>query len=260
MQRDNVVDFIRLIPDARAPRRADRSAAGYLPSRAVRYCEALTTATAYGYWVFPPIDIELLWDGDEVFWTYGEDNGWLPLSGTESRAVQFPNYARTFDATAPRELRGYSPPFLSAMPELGGVQVWTGLLARTRPGWSLMVRSPVNLPAIPGIQAWEGIVDTDIWLGPLFTNMRITRTDMPVRLRADTPFLQVQPVPQAAFANETLAAHSCGDTADLTPEDWAELGHVLLPNPDREARQGQYAAKVRKRRAAAGAAAVVVAG
>lgn len=248
MPRDHIVDFTRLVPDARPPKRADRSAAGYLPSRAIRYCEALTTATSYGYWIFPPLDIQLVWDGEEIFWSYDGADGWLPLTGTESQAAQFPNYADLFDATAPEELRGYSPPFLTAMPEIGGVQVWTGLLARTRPGWSLSVRPPVNLPSIPGFMAWEGIVETDIWTGPLFTNARLTRTNLPVLLRTDTPFLQVQPIPQAAFSDEVLSSYRCGEASDLTGADWAELGHVLLPNPDREARQGQYAVKVRKRR------------
>lgn len=248
MSCDNIVDFTRLVPDARPPRRADRSAAGYLPSRAIRYCEALTTATSYGYWVFPPLDIQLIWDGEEIFWSYAGTDGWLPLTGTESQAAQFPNYAELFDASVPKELRGYSPPFLTAMPEIGGVQIWTGLLARTRPGWSLSVRPPVNLPVIPGFMAWEGIVETDIWTGPLFTNARLTRTNLPVLLRTDTPFLQVQPIPQAAFSDEVLSSYRCSDASDLTAADWAELGHVLLPNPDHEARQGQYAVRVRKRR------------
>ena len=248
MPSNHVVEFTRLIPSAVPPRRADKSAGGYLPSRAIRYCEALTTATSYGYWVFPPLDIQLVWDGQEIFWTYDGADGWLPLTGTGSQAAQFPNYAGLFDATVPEELRGCSPPFLTAMPEIGGVQIWTGLLARTRPGWSLSVRPPVNLPPAPGFMAWEGIIETDIWTGPLFTNARLTRTDLPVLLRADTPFLQVQPIPQAAFSDEVLSSYRCCEALDMTGDDWAELGHVLLPNADREARQGQYAVKVRKRR------------
>ena len=36
-----LVTFHRLIPTARLPQRADRSAAGMLPTRAFRYCEPL---------------------------------------------------------------------------------------------------------------------------------------------------------------------------------------------------------------------------
>jgi hypothetical protein len=214
----------------------------------MRYCDALTSATGYGYWVFPPIDIRLMWDGEQVFWSYGEDDSWLPLSGTESGAVQFPDYAAEFDAVAPEWLRGYSPPFITAMPEPGGVQIWTGLMAKTRPGWSLGVRSPVNLPAIPGLVTWEGIVETDIWFGPLFNNFRLTRTDFTVQIRAHAPFLQVQPVPQIAYRDDMLSDFHLSTPADLSPEDWVRLGEVLLPNPDHEARQGSYAVAVRKRR------------
>ena len=194
------------------------------------------------------MDIRLLWDGEQVFWSYGEDERWLPLSGTDSGAVQFPNYADIFDASAPDTLRGYSPPFLTALPEAGGVQMWTGLLAKTRAGWSLLVRSPVNLPTIPGLAAWEGIIETDIWFGPLFTNFRLTRTDMPVHIRAHAPFVQVQPVPQLAYREEVLASFACSEAADLTSADWDRLGHVLLPHPDHSVRQGSYAVTVRKRR------------
>ena len=33
-----------------------------------RYCDALTAATGFGWWVFPPTDLDLLWDGQDVFW------------------------------------------------------------------------------------------------------------------------------------------------------------------------------------------------
>ena len=248
MKDTSVVEFCRFIPQASFPKRAERSGAGYVPSRAMRYCDALTSATGYGYWVFPPMDLRLLWDGEQVFWSYGDDESWMPLSGTDSGAVQFPDYASRFDHEAPPGFAGYSPPFLSAMPELGGVQIWTGLLAKTRPGWSLAVRLPVNLPPIPALTAWEGIVETDIWLGPLFVNVRITKTDVPVHIRADTPLVQVQPVPQLAYREETLAAFSCIELQGLDEAEWRKLGEVLLPAADREARQGDYAVTVRKRR------------
>lgn len=248
MQQGRVVEFVRLIPDARPPKRAERSAAGYIPGRAMRYCDALTSATGYGYWLFPPVDIRLLWDGERVYWSFGPDESWLPLSGTDSGAAQFPDYVSVFDTVAPATLHGYSPPFLTALPELGSVQIWTGLLARTRAGWSLSVRPPVNLPAIPGLAAWEGIIETDIWFGPLFTNVRLTRTDQPVHLRAHIPFLQVQPLPQLAYREETLSAFGCEDASALTAVDWDRLGEVLLPHPDKSVRQGAYAVTVRKRR------------
>ena len=49
-----LITFHRFVPEARFPMRADRSAAGSLPTRAFRYCEPATSAAAFGYYLFPP--------------------------------------------------------------------------------------------------------------------------------------------------------------------------------------------------------------
>jgi hypothetical protein len=56
-----LVTFHRFIPTARLPQRADRSAAGSLPTRAFRYCEPATSASGDGYYIFPPISFSLQW-------------------------------------------------------------------------------------------------------------------------------------------------------------------------------------------------------
>ena len=243
-----VVEFFKLLPDGRSPKRADRSGAGSLPGRAMRYCDALTSATGFGYWLFPPIDLQLLWDGDQVFWSFGDAAAWLPLSGSQSGAAQYPGFSAQFDEFAPELLKGYSPPFLTSLPEIGGVQIWSGLLARTRPGWSLNVREPVNLPSTPGLVVWEGVVETDHWFGPLFSNFRITRTDFVVRLRAQTPFLQVQPIPQIAYRDEILNSVAIGDVTEMDEECWSDFAKVVVPDPIQDANQGAYAVRLRKRR------------
>ena len=168
-----IVRFHRLIEQARLPQRADRSAAGTLPTRAYRYCQAVTTAASYGWWVFPPTDLQFLWDGHDIFWQCTGWQDWLPLMP----AAQFPDFSACFDAAAPGSLAGCSPPFLTAIPEPGTLQIWTGLIARTAPDWSLLIRAPANLPAPGGYALYEGIVETDHWFGPLFTNLPFTRTN-----------------------------------------------------------------------------------
>ena len=64
----------------RAPQRADRSAAGSMPTRAFRYCEAMRTASALGWYVFPPMSFKLMWDGaNDVVWNYEDNDNWYSL-------------------------------------------------------------------------------------------------------------------------------------------------------------------------------------
>ena len=62
-----------------------------------------------------------------------------------------------------------------------------------------MVRAPVNIPRNGNYETFEGIIETDRWFGPLITNIRLTKTDVPIDFRADFPLLQVQPIPRNAY-------------------------------------------------------------
>jgi hypothetical protein len=238
-----IVHFHRLIEQARAPTRADRSAAGTLPTRAMRYCEAVTSAAGFGWWVFPPMDLTLLWDGDSIFWHYKHD--WLALT-----AAQFPGFSAAFDAAAPADLAGCAPPFLTVLPEPGTLQIWTGLFARTAPDWSLLIRPPANLALQGGYALYEGIVEADRWFGPLFTNLRFTRSHSPIRLGADFPLAQVQPIPRRAYSDDTLrSTNLTPGLASLTTTDWNAYGaSIAEPNSRPDRAFGAYATDVRKRR------------
>ncbi|HTW29979.1 MAG TPA: DUF6065 family protein [Acetobacteraceae bacterium] len=240
-----LVRFYRIIEQTRLPQRADRSAAGTLPMRAARYCDAVTTASGLGWYVFAPMDLSLLWDGTDIYWTYAGQSDWLPLE-----AAQFPHLRQHFDAVAPEAVRGASPPFLTALPEPGAVQIWSGLIARTAPDWSLLIRPVANLPLPGGFVPYEGLVETDRWFGPLFTNIRLTRTHAPVRLRADLPLVQAQPVPRIAYADETLNSMAVvARPEDMQEADWNDYFEtVVKPNDDPARPVGSYAIAARRRR------------
>ena len=137
---------------------------------------------------------------------------------------------------------------MAALPEPGIVQVWSGLLARTQKDWSLLVRAPANLPRT-GYDLFEGIVETDRWFGPLFTNIRFTRSHAPIRLRPDFPLAQVQPLPRVAYAEANLApSHVTADMAGLSADDWEAYRTAIAgPSDDPERRFGRYAVTARKR-------------
>jgi hypothetical protein len=239
--------FHRLVPQARLPQRADRSAAGSLPTRAFRYCEPVVTASAFGYYVFPPIDFSVMWDGHEVTWTYEGASGWEPL-----KVAQFPNFADFFNERAPAEIRGFSPPFVGALQEPGLVQMWSGLIVRTAPGWSSLVRPCANLPRHGAYEMYEGVIETDRWFGPLITNMRLTKTGVPIQFRRDFPMMQVQPLPREVLEDQGQNNYELVPNLEqFSPEDWDDYyDTVVRPNVMESRPRGQYAAAARKRRSA----------
>src|SRR5258706_1453269 len=191
------VTFYTAIPGCRMPMRADPSVLGTLPARGFQYCEALRAASSFGWYVFPPLDFTLQWDGSQVIWTYRGAKGWYALT-----SAQFPGYQAKFDRVAPRRLRCFSPPFLTAVTEPGIVQVWTGLMIESAENWSVLVRPPANLPRNLSYDLYEGIVETDRWFGPLFTNIRLIKTDTPIHFSTETPLLQVQPLNRSTYAED----------------------------------------------------------
>ncbi len=240
-----LVRFHQLIEGGLAPQCADRSAGGLLPTRAFRFCEAITTASAFGWYVFPPIAFSLIWDGTSIRWTYEGHDDWLPLG-----RAQFPHFADRFDREAPPEVRGFSPPFLAALPEPGVVQVWPGLIARTRPGWSLLVRAPANLPRPGPFELFEGIVETDRWFGPLFTNVRLTKTDVPVLFDPAFPLYQVQPLPRSLYVEENLGRFERSEGVEgLSETDWDDFRRTVMKEGQGSSPvPGGNAAEVRRRR------------
>lgn len=246
-----LVEFFQLVPGDNPPRRADKAVGGVIPARALRYCEAITSASAFGWYVFLPVAFKVVWDGHDMLWTHDGVDEWLPLTRD---AVQYPGFARAFDKVAPAEMRGFSPSFLAPSIQPGNMQIWTGCIARTAPGWSLLVRGVANLPQSLSYQMLEGIIETDHWFGPLFNNIRILKTDVPIEFRSDVPFLQVQPVRKEIYAGNTLQNFAVKTLDELSPENWEAFGRtVVAPNIAPDRKRGQYAVSVRKQAAHAGA-------
>ena len=101
-----LAQFFQLVPGGLPPRRADKSVGGVIPARALRYCEAITSASGFGWYVFLPMNFKVVWDGTDMLWTYPGVDVWLPLTRD---AVQYPGFREHFDRHAPPEARGFSP-------------------------------------------------------------------------------------------------------------------------------------------------------
>jgi len=231
--------FYRLIPSAPVPRRADRSADGMVPVRAYRYCEALASASAFGWYIYPPLNFSLVWDGVEIAWTYEGADGWYALRG-----AQFPGFRKVFEAEVPDPIKPLAPTFLAAAREPGVVQIWSGYLARTAPGWSLLSRGPANIPRTQGYEHFEGIAETDSWFGPLFTNIRLTRTNAPVEFNLRYPLFQVQPLLRQCYDDPSFDVL---ELDELDAADWDRFEATMRPNADSMRPLGHYAVDARKR-------------
>jgi len=241
-----IIEFFQLVSNSRPPQRADKSVGGIIPARALRYCEAITTASAFGWYVFLPVAFKVVWDGHDMLWTYEGANEWMPLTRD---AVQYPNFSVAFDQHAPSDIRGYAPPFLTPSVQPGGLQIWTGCIAKTAPGWSLLVRGVANLPQTLSYQMLEGIIETDNWFGPLFDNIRFLKTDIPVEFRSDVPFLQVQPVRKEHYSDKFIKNFTTKGMQDLSAENWDAFRRtVVTPNTMADRKRGQYAVSVRKQK------------
>lgn len=246
---DPLVTFYRAIPEGRNPIRADRSALGTIPAAAFQYCEALTSASAFGWYVFLPRTVWLTWDGTDAQWTHEGLTEWLSV-----KADLADGFEDWFDAHAPDDVKGYCPPIVSQTLQAGVVQLWTGLFMRTREGWSSLVRPMANVPRSKQYEVYEGIVETDRWFGPLFINVRLTATDTPIELSAAKPLFQIQPLLRQTYADRELREmRVMNDLSALTPDDWERYRRTVVATSSDPTRQpGGYAAAVRKRQAAEG--------
>ncbi|MBN8875476.1 MAG: hypothetical protein J0H67_21775 [Rhodospirillales bacterium] len=241
-----MIAFKRLVRSGLAPQRATRDAAGILPVRAVRHCEPVTSASAFGWYVFPPIDFSIVFDGADFLWTYENAGSWFPL-----RTAQYPGFSSEFDALAPPESKGFAPPFLAVTEDPGILQIWTGLIVSTAPGWSVLLRAPANVPRSPGYEQLEGIIETDRWFGPLFTNIRVNRPDIPINFVPHRPFLQVQPLRREYYDEDFLKLMRVDEgLSALTPAEWGlYYDSIVRPNLNPNRKLGEYAVAARKRRA-----------
>jgi len=239
----SAVQFYRIVPAAIPPMPADASALGTLPVAAYQYCEAIRAASSFGWYVFPPTDIRLRWDGSEVrCW---QDGDWQSLVSMSLAGETLERW-RQF---APEDLKDRPPPYLSSLFVPGIVQVWSGFLVSSSADWSILVRPPANLTQSNSYFCYEGLVETDRFgPGPLFVNLRLIATDREIVLPMTKPLFQVQPVMRASHAG---AGRTCDITemADMSSEHWQGFRATLRSADPRESdhRTGSYGAHARRR-------------
>ncbi|HEU4412548.1 MAG TPA: hypothetical protein VFS43_45315 [Polyangiaceae bacterium] len=239
------VTFRRVYPGAFPPMRADKSALGGMPTVAFRHCEPMRIASGMGWYVFPPEDIHLRWNGSDIF--YLLDGEWQPVS-----RESLPGFDEHWDERAPEDLKGLAPPWLTRFRVFpGALQIWSGLLCSTKPGWSLLIRPLVNIRGSHLYSCYEGLVEADSFKPfPLFTNIQLIATDVTIELPKTMPLFQVQAVPRASYSD---IAHRSLDIdgleeASMSAQDWEDFrGTIHVDDDQGLAEEGKYTIATRKR-------------
>lgn len=247
----NVITFHQVYPTATPPMRADKSALGTIPTISYHYCEALRAASAFGWYVFPPSEIRLMWDGAEVF--HVDDGDWRRLTSIHLDD-EFLDY---WDNHAPADLKGHAPPYLSHGPVPGIVQVWSGFLVSSADDWAILIRAPSNMLYNRRYFCYDGLIETDRFKPcPLFINIRLLPTDCEIVIPTTRPLFQVQPVRRECYSDavlnsDCLKAFAPGTDGGegMSDADWDGYRKTTrsADPADREHRAGSYGANVRRR-------------
>lgn len=221
--------------------RASSSMYGGMPLRAHQLCLPLTAASGFGWAVFPPIAFALLFDGTSILWrpmegeVGTEEDTWHLLSPT----AHLPGTRQQWLTERDGLVMPDAPPMLdqdSVIKNL--VSFGAGVCARTRPGWALLTRPVPNLPGNPGVEVLEGIIETDWFFAPIFIQLRLRQTDMPIVFTKAVPMFTLQPVHRSAYDEANLKNVEITAGLDsLTAEEWREV-HASFQR--RTERKGYY--------------------
>jgi hypothetical protein len=171
---------------------AEKTLRGYASTAAMRWCGPFAHANAYGFWVFPPCDLDVVWHGGRSF------EHRLESLYTDEDACLISRLQRPEDIYryAARKKIEFGVTLESV------VSIWTGCIFQTPPGWSLMIRDPINITASTIFRVQEAILETD-WLPyDIWVNLLFIQQDKWARIRRANnwpPIAQLVPVPTAAY-------------------------------------------------------------
>lgn len=232
----------RAVDDAIAPMPADKGAMGAMPLEAFQYCEAMRTASALGWYIFPLRDVSLLFDGVDTY--FANDGHWVPL-GAE---VDTSGWLEAWRSKAPEPLASNPVPWIRKLSGKGIVQVWSGYFVRTTPEFHLLVRPLVNHQLSGAYYCYEGVVQTDTFAPmPLFVNIQLVATDREIQISRDKPLFQIASVPGAMTKGQQLEVSGVFDSDEEgNGFDWHGLRNTLRLEGD-EAKIGRYGVSVRKK-------------
>lgn len=171
---------------------AEKTLRGDASTAAMRWCGPFAHANAYGFWVFPPFDLDVVWHGGRSF-EHSLESLYTDEDASLIGRLQRPEDSYRY---TPRKKIEFSVTLESA------VSIWTGCIFQTPPGWGLMIRDPININASAIFRVQEAILETD-WLPyDIWVNLVFFQQGKRARIRRGDnwpPIAQLVPVPAAAY-------------------------------------------------------------
>lgn len=176
---------------------AEKTCMGTANKGATQWCGPYINANESGFWVYPPVDMEfvLLDDGFHVLKCeeYGDEDFNLVSSlvrkedDSDFTKWTFPGKGRT--------------KMTFALVEPNVLQIWTGLIFETPPGWCLHIRSPINMPN-EDFGIVEAILETDWMQYDIWMNLSIVKKNKLISINKETPIAQIVPTRRESFKGE----------------------------------------------------------
>lgn len=233
------VEIVKLFPQAKNLKKATESLdKDSAPLRAKKYCSPMTEANKIGWYVYAPIDLDLMWDGKDVYCQYGDINDWVKFETTF-----LPDNYQYFDDHVPHESsQGMCPTFLDKFPEKGIVQIWTGMAISSTNDIAAWVRTPINIPTQGNYRVLEGIIETGWWTGGIVINIQIEKTDTPISIKTYYPLAQVLFLPKSYLNHDSEIQIKENDYKTATNDFWSSYEENTLRRNSQKT--GSYARKL----------------
>lgn len=235
------VTIWRLHPFAAAIKPADIALDGHAPLDALRYCGPFLHANGAGFYVYSPIDIDITYlpERDDP-WEYTlhtpYDDDEVPVL---FRALPGERTKRMLDANVNYLRREKKIDFISSNRDHQSnvLQIWTGCIFETPPGWGLMIRSPINREYNLPFRIDEGILETDWLKVDIWMNLNFFRAGEMARLRRDgQPLAHLVPISRQAYDNWSMEERSIDDGSEESRQvlnSWSDYQHKKLASrPD----------------------------
>lgn len=182
----------RLHPRGARFEKAEKTLHGQAHSGGTKFCRPYSSANQLGWWLFPPVDVDIWYTsegemGHEVLEPYTDVEHALVRSmvtDSDNVRIQKKHPGPPFDIENFCPVSGGRTKFTWNAVEPRVVQIWTGCIFETPPGWGLQIRSPVNC-GNPGYHVMEGFLETDWMQYDIWVNLVIDATDQKVEIRKD---------------------------------------------------------------------------